>query len=90
MDDQPKTIRDQASIPNTQIESMFMRVATDMQMQTFMNFINTKNIPLATAYASNTVNRIFYKLVDEFERAGGDIENLNKTTKQKVGRPTKE
>lgn len=85
MDNEPKTFRDQASIPNTQIESMFMRVATDLQMEKYMNFINTKNIPLATAYASNTVYRIFYKLVDEFERTGGNIETLNKTIKIKVG-----
>lgn len=78
------TTRNESLIPNTQIESMFLRVANDHQMEKYTNLIEKGHISLATAYASNTVNKIFYALVERFENDGGDIETLK--TKKKEGK----
>lgn len=50
-------------IPNGQIEQMFLRIANDDQMGVYVTHVNSGNIALATAYASQMVTRVFMKLV---------------------------
>lgn len=85
-EDTKTTTRNESSIPNSQIESMFMRVCTDEQMTKYMELIDKGHMPLATAYASNVVYKIFYYLVEDLDRRGGSIELVNDITKRK-GRP---
>lgn len=54
-------------IPNGQIETMFLRICTDEQMQTYVKHIEQGRINLATAYASNIVTRKFFQLVEKEE-----------------------
>jgi hypothetical protein len=75
------TNRNDSMIPNTQIESMFLRVANDEQMRKYTELIEKGHISLATAYASNTTYKIFYALVERFENDGGDIETLKQSKK---------
>ncbi len=60
--------RDDSLIPNSQIESMFMRVCDDDQMKQYMQLIDNGHISLATAYASNLVYKTFYALVEQWEK----------------------
>lgn len=76
------TNRQEALIPNTQIEAMFLRICTDEQMQKYTDLIDKGHISLATAYASNLVYKTFYYLVDQWEKLGGDIDQLNKEVKK--------
>jgi len=74
--------REESLIPNTQIESMFMRICTDDQMTKYTGLVEKGHISLATAYASNMVYKLFYKLVEKFEIDGGDIEQLGKEARK--------
>ena len=75
-----KTRRDESLIPNSQIETMFLRIANDEQMKQYVELCEHGHQSLATAYASNAVFRLFFALVEKF---GGDIEELKKTKKEK-------
>lgn len=70
--------RNDSLIPNTQIESMFMRVCNDDQMTKYVSLVDNGHVSLATAYASNIIYKIFYALVDRAERDNVDIEGLVK------------
>jgi hypothetical protein len=54
-------------IPNGQIEQMFLRICSDDQMRNYVEHVNSGNIALATAYASKTVTRKFFQLVEADE-----------------------
>lgn len=70
------TRREESLIPNTQIESMFMRVCKDEEMKEYVKLVDEGHISLATAYASNKVYKIFYNLVEEFEKFGRDVNEV--------------
>lgn len=76
---------EESLIPNTQIEAMFMRVCSDDQMSKYVSLVEREHISLATAYASNIINTLWYPLVKFYEENGGSIEDLKKTTKKPVG-----
>ena len=57
------TTTNKAYIPNTLIETMFMRIATDESMTTYLNYIKQGNTGLATAYASKLVYIKFMKVI---------------------------
>lgn len=59
---------DKALIPNAQIEQMFLRIATDLQMRTYVKHVDEGRINLATAYASKTVTKKFFQLVEKEDR----------------------
>lgn len=59
---------DKPLIPNGQIEQMFLRICTDEQMNVYVNHVNSGNIALATAYASKTVTRKFFQMVEKEEQ----------------------
>lgn len=65
------TTRDDSLIPNTQIESMFMRICDDDQMTKYIDLVEKGHVSLATAYASNLVYKAFYALVEDFEDSTG-------------------
>lgn len=60
-------------IPNGQIEQMFLRICDDAQMNIYVNHVNSGNIALATAYASKTVTRKFFQLVEADEARSEEI-----------------
>ena len=70
------TRRQDSLIPNTQIESMFLRISSDDEMGQYTRLVEAGHISLETAYASNKVYKLFYLLVDEFEKQGENIEDL--------------
>lgn len=61
---------DKPLIPNAQIEQMFLRIATDEQMQIYVKHVDENRINLATAYASKTVTRKFFEMVQNEEKSG--------------------
>ena len=63
-------------IPNSLVETMFLRICTDEEMQIYVKHVEAKQIGLATAYASRIVTTAFFSLVEEAElkeamRGGG-------------------
>jgi hypothetical protein len=72
---------DKPLIPNTILEAMFLRIANDDQTLKYTNLCDQGHISLATAYASNMLNKVFYKLVEKYEADGGSIEDLTKKAK---------
>lgn len=72
----PKTKND-SLIPNSQIEEMFLRVANDEEVRRYMNLINSNFIALATSYASSKITRVFFQLVDDYERSGKSLSSLS-------------
>lgn len=74
--------REESLIPNTQIETMFMRICDDEEMKKYMELIEKGHISLATAYASNKVSKVFYMLVDQFDKYGITIDELKKRKKK--------
>lgn len=60
-------MKEKALIPNQQIEMMFLRICTDEQMQIYVKHVNSHNLALATAYASNIVYKKFFQLVEKEE-----------------------
>ena len=74
--------REESLIPNSQIETMFLRISDDEQMQQYVKLVEAGHQSLATAYASNTVYRLFFKLVEKYEQNGGSVEELSKEKKK--------
>jgi len=64
------------------IETMFMRVCTDKQMQQYVKLVDDGHMSLATAYASNVVFKLFFYLIDQWEKLGGNTEDLSKEVKK--------
>lgn len=58
---------EKALIPNAQIEQMFLRICSDEQMKTYVKHVDEGRINLATAYASKTVTKKFFELVQKDE-----------------------
>jgi len=75
-EEEKNTRREDSLIPNTQIESMFMRICSDEEMAQYLKLVEQGHISLATAYASNSVYKLFYKLVEYYDRRGGNLEML--------------
>lgn len=75
--------REESLIPNSQIETMFLRIATDDQMVKYVKFVDEGHQSLATAYASARVFELFFPLVEFYERNNGNIEGLREETKKK-------
>lgn len=61
--------RAEALIPNSLIEEMFLRVANDQEVETYLELTNNNRIALATSYASKKVKRIFDILVEKHNPA---------------------
>mgnify|MGYP001616342084 CR=1 FL=1 len=59
------TKKDFSLIPNSQLEAMFLRIATDKSMGQYLSYIKQGNTGLATAYASKKVYNLFMYLVDK-------------------------
>lgn len=57
------TYIEKSDIPNTLIETMFFRIATDENMSIYNKYIAAGNIGLATAYASKMVYIKFIELL---------------------------
>lgn len=57
----------QADIPNKCIEKWFLRICNNDQIQIYYKFIDEKQIALATAYATNVVDKKFMTLVEKNE-----------------------
>lgn len=74
--------RDESLIPNTQIESMFLRICTDDQIKQYTKLIDDGHVSLATAYASNTVYKTFYLMIDYMEAFGLTIDTIQKRMKK--------
>lgn len=68
--------REESLIPNSQLESMFLSIATDEQMQNYTTLIEKGQIHTATAYASHRVKKIFMYFRDEYIRQGGELDWL--------------
>jgi hypothetical protein len=71
-----KNDEDISSIPNKQIEQMFLSIADDSQMVEFNRLIEKGLIHTASAYASQRVMRTFQYFRDTFIQQGGDLEYL--------------
>lgn len=61
-------MKDQAQIYNTTIEAMFLRIATDQQVETYFGHVEKGRIGLATAYASRIAFKEFIRLVSQDDR----------------------
>lgn len=83
-DETKTTARNESMIPNTQIESMFLRICDDEQMHKYTDLVEKGHISLATAYASNLVYKVFYLLIDQSEKNGVTVEDLMKNRKGKT------
>lgn len=68
-----KRMTDKPAIPNKQIEEMFLRIASEEQVNRYMTLVENDHIAIATAYASNTVKRVFDFCVTELEGMSLDI-----------------
>ncbi len=55
---------DQPAIPNTLLETMFLRIATDETMGQYSKYTTSGNLGLATAYASRIVYKTFFHLIE--------------------------
>lgn len=58
-----KISQDKASIPNAQLEDMFLRIATDEQVGSYFRLVEAGRINLATAYASQRVHKKFFEMI---------------------------
>lgn len=58
---------EKALIPNAQIEQMFLRIADDEQVKAFVSHVDNNRINLATAYASKTVTKKFFEMIEKEE-----------------------
>lgn len=76
-------IREESLIPNSQIETMFLRICQDEQMQKYIDLIEKGHVSLATAYASNIVYKVFYALIDYVGDYGLSVEEVLKRVKDK-------
>lgn len=65
------THRSDAGIPNTIIETLFLRGAEDEQMQAYNRHLDNGRTSLATAYASNDVISICYPTYNWLENTTG-------------------
>jgi hypothetical protein len=68
--------KESSLIPNSQLESMFLSICTDEQMQEYQKLIEKELVATASAYASHKVTRTFQHLRDNFIKQGGDLEYL--------------
>lgn len=59
-----------AFIPNKQLEEMFLRIANDYQVRTYISLIDRKNTAAATSYASRTVYKKFFIMIETLEKGG--------------------
>lgn len=80
------TSRDESLIPNSQIETMFLRIANEDQIKIYIEHCEHGRQSLATAYASNLIYKLFFALVDLYEKSGKSVESLNGTVKNKIGK----
>lgn len=68
--------KNESLIPNKQIEEMFLRVANEEEIETYLNLCRRKFKALATSYASRKVNESFFIMVEDLEMRGLSVEDL--------------
>lgn len=67
---------EQSSIPNKQIEMLFLSIADDHMMREFNRLIDKGLTHTATAYASQRVTKFFQYWRDTYIATGGDLDYL--------------